>query len=304
MEMLYDPIALHRCVNDPLSKEKTSEYLNRSKSDCDHCVHLVYSAKLMQVLSKFEYEQFIETRLDSSGLKIVSIRFNLVFQLGIDGQLHSLNYAGYSLRPSQHIDQGFYSFCSYFILQSAATRNLKLIVLSGRLLIDDEGRVQCRTKTCDDDERCNETVREDYCYGMHSRFYASDIDSRLYLPCLHAATATLLPEPRHLRTGADIAFALLRECCWVNRPLSVEEMYNVALLSDFCSLSPTLGVLCQELEKSSMQFKFLHQTDDKEVTFLRLNKDISNYYLSKFPSNFHQCVSLWKEEIALGSFFW
>ena len=82
----------------------------------------------------------------------------------------------------------------------------------------------------------------------------------MQLAALHIATSTVLPDKLLGMTGEERAITLIRQC-WGNRPLSKEEclvLDNVRQLAH--GLSPTLSILCNDIEKSSCQLNFLYST--------------------------------------------
>jgi hypothetical protein len=105
-----------------------------------------------------------------------------------------------------------------------------------------------------------------YAYDVHPRLKtlrSPSIAARLYLACLYAATASMLPEPRQGMTGDEYAINLLREC-WVNRPLTTEEADNLGQLLRYCSRAPALKLLCRDLYNSSQMLSFAHSDEKSE----------------------------------------
>jgi hypothetical protein len=93
------------------------------------------------------------------------------------------------------------------------------------------------------------------------QFKASEIGTRLQLAALHAATSTLLPEPRIGMTGTAMAMTLVRQS-WVQHPLGPEELAKLANVAKFSTRVPALHLLCYALECSSLQLGFLHPRED------------------------------------------
>eukprot|EP00798_Chlamydomonas_sp_ICE-L_P016685 gene16685-22945_t len=108
-----------------------------------------------------------------------------------------------------------------------------------------------------------------HCYEVHPRFghlVASSILSRLQLAALYSATSSLLPEPRSLMTGAQMAMRLVR---WssTNRPLAAHEEIHLESVAKFgVHQAPGLQLLCLELERSSSSQKHLYETDEEQGT--------------------------------------
>ena len=81
----------------------------------------------------------------------------------------------------------------------------------------------------------------------------------MQLVALHVATSTVLPDELLGMTGEERAVTLLRES-WANCPLSDEEclvLDNIKKLAH--GLSPTVSLLCDDIDMSSKQLSFLHQ---------------------------------------------
>jgi len=54
-----------------------------------------------------------------------------------------------------------------------------------------------------------------------------------------------------------VAIELLRQS-WINRPMSDREYGHLKSILNFSQFSPTLPLLCVELEKSANELQFLH----------------------------------------------
>ncbi len=81
----------------------------------------------------------------------------------------------------------------------------------------------------------------------------------MQLVALHFATSTMLPDELLGMTGEERAVTLLCEC-WSNFPLSDKEclvLDNIKKLAH--GLSPTVSLLCDDIDRSSKQLSFLHQ---------------------------------------------
>jgi hypothetical protein len=54
-----------------------------------------------------------------------------------------------------------------------------------------------------------------------------------------------------------MAVELLRKS-WINRPMTEKEYGHLKSISNFSEFSPTLPLLCLELDKSARELQFLH----------------------------------------------
>jgi len=76
-------------------------------------------------------------------------------------------------------------------------------------------------------------------------------------------------------TGEEQAIDLVRQC-WLSRPLSVEEKYCLNNLQELSrGKSPTLSLLCHDIERSSNEYLFLHNPCSDAAA-------VPNYYSSDF----------------------
>jgi hypothetical protein len=99
-------------------------------------------------------------------------------------------------------------------------------------------------------------------YDVHSRFghlrAPTSKLARLQLAALHAATASLLPEPSSQATGAETAMQLLRES-WSTQPLSFEEQQQLMSIGKLAGyLAPGLRPLVHDVMASSMLLQHLY----------------------------------------------
>ena len=107
----------------------------------------------------------------------------------------------------------------------------------------------------------------------------------MQLVALHVATSTVLPDELLGMTGEERAVTLLREC-WSNCPLSDEEclfLDNIKKLAH--GLSPTVSLLCDDIDKSSKQFSFLHQNTGANDGCIVAQSYEGSAYLNNIKNN-------------------
>ena len=81
---------------------------------------------------------------------------------------------------------------------------------------------------------------------VHRRFLtleAPNIEARLQLAALFAATGSELPKARSQRTGGEVTLRLLRQC-WIDSPFSKEEHAQLRSVCRYSILdiSDSLGI--------------------------------------------------------------
>jgi hypothetical protein len=200
-------------------------------------------------------------------------RFQLHFHLHDTGLVQATDYRGYMLALNQQLPDALANLRQYLILEPIP-RDLQPSSCAGvaaepsapqlRLLLPD-GIVRRRehevfVEVADNVRSSVHHVLYDY-DDRFRQFKASGINARLQLAALHSATSTLLPEPRVGMTGTAMAMALVRQC-WVQHPLSREELAKLANVAQFSARAPALHLLCYALECSSLQLGFLHPREE------------------------------------------
>ncbi len=73
-----------------------------------------------------------------------------------------------------------------------------------------------------------------------------------------------------------MAIELLRQS-WINRPMSEREYGHLKSISNFSQFSPTLPLLCVELDKSANELRFLHSLNLSSPQ-INLNIDAASQY--------------------------
>jgi hypothetical protein len=256
----------HRQIEDVT---KLHELIKPGIAQVETLKLIVAPQKLIQVLSKFEDKKYIETYHCET--LIVSLpRFHREFRMSEDGLLHSTSDLGFHLCDQQQLDDTLIGFTQYLLL----TNNDEMKVLVPRGIVQRSSGGQVAMKLA-----ATFTCLEMYSYDVHPRFRCLEapcIASRLHLACLYAATHCFLPEARNPLTGWDIAADLVRKC-WLNRPLTDEENHNLQCLKSHCLDAPCLAMLCYELESSSINLSFLHETYTRE-TSVSLDGDAVTLY--------------------------
>lgn len=262
--------ALWKCMRIPdhLRPTHTLEQITNALEDTslkpDILVHLLMPSTLLTVLSKFEDKELIETYEtregnDAEGFKVSFPRYGLEFKLEPDGQLASLDFAGFILPPEQQLTDTLHGFETYLVLQRHDASDVKKIIVPQGLIDRDSESGDVTIDLSDDCDACLQICP----YDIHRRLkylMASSIAARLQLCCLFAACSTSRPDDRHGMTGSEVAIRIIRQC-WVNRPLKSERVNDEkAALANLQELArcPVLSMLCSELELSSLQLCFLY----------------------------------------------
>lgn len=136
-----------------------------------------------------------------------------------------------------------------------------------------------------DNNSCD-AIRRHHSYDVHPRFGLLQVAAgplavlaRLQLAALYVATGTELPELRSCCTGGEMSAELVRQC-WGNHPLTFEERKQLDSISNLSSLTPTLPVLCYELDFSARELKFLYSDSEPTQPFT-LDADAANEYMQR-----------------------
>ena len=107
----------------------------------------------------------------------------------------------------------------------------------------------------------------------------------MQLVALHVATSTALPDTLLGMTGEERAVTLLRES-WTNCPLSSDENLALDNIKELAhGRSPTVSLLCDNIELSSMQFNFLHPNTCVNRGYNMNNSYEASAYLNNVKSN-------------------
>lgn len=184
--------------------------------------------------------------------------------------LRSIEHRGFRLANCQQLSDTLAGFTRYLVLEPINPHSAEMLGQSQtRVLLPNAPVVELGaspaglppTPTTVDiqQESRADAALATHVFSAHARFgifTASHNAARLQLAALYAATGTLLPEPRTSMTGGEHAMELVRQC-WVNRPLSLTENAFLTNVGQFCSRTPALALLCDELHRSSLQVAFL-----------------------------------------------
>ena len=240
---------------------------------------------IRQIFSKFEEEKYIEYYKDRN-ITIFLTRFQLSFEI-VDGIFKSKEFAEFSLAAGQQLSDCLYNFSSYLLLARESERKLILPVGDLERSIT-EVKVVCPSST-------SYSKRSYYSYDEHQRFkyfQAADITSRLYLALIFCATSTLLPDIRHISTGAEVALDALRKC-WQNTPMAEEQEKLVRLIQKQAWHFPALILICEDLIDSSMQTGFLVSKDINQTgEYWQTASDAGIEYLNlNYPLNIRSSLT-------------
>lgn len=227
------------------------------------------SSQYLEILGNFESVELIQSYIQPSGTFVLKFpRYGLDFMVSEDGTLVSKSFSTFQLSSRQQLCDALHGFKQYLLLESGKRK--KMLVPAGVVCRDDFKIFINIPQGCADELKFHS-------YNVHPRFNTLEASSgshavlaRLQLAALYAATSSLLPDSRSLRTGGEIAMELVRQS-WKNKPCLEAENQQVESICNFSQGIPGLRILCFELRKSAHQLLFLHQPEksneyDKEYS--------------------------------------
>eukprot|EP01050_Picozoa_sp_SAG11_P004954 SAG11_NODE_331_length_10659_cov_4.512689_3_plen_733_part_00 len=222
-------------------------------------------------------------------------RFDLSFELRADGKMHSRNFRGFFFMSNcQQLPDALHNFEQYLVLND--DHGAIKVIIPG-------GTVTCRAGSIViAGQQASDAKRAQHAYDVHPRFRtleAPNIEARLQLAALYAATGSELPEARSQRAGGEVALALLRQC-WVDRPFTSAEHEQLRCVMKFDQLTPALALLGSELDLSARRLDFLRpETADNagENPHLPVDKRAAaEYRLRKQASQLNHAALLSHDE--------
>jgi hypothetical protein len=270
-------------------KRDSACWIETSKHpEIDRCL-VVHDSPFLNILERFELRSMMLTyRMTSSDTFLIHFhRFGLTFSYDsecLEFNCHEIS--GYRLRMKQHLPgMLLHGLHQYLILDSFDQSSTKVIIPFGDITTSKTTGIQINLLNIKDSKiRQTDNHPEEemnfFIYDVHKRFdtlNGTNLSSRIYLAGLLIANMFFVPDIEHGMTGEEKAIEILRQC-WVNGPLTSEEKHcldNVRRLSK-CR-SPTLFLLCIDIEKSSNKCNFLHGKSEVEIGFDRSSiSDLSN----------------------------
>jgi hypothetical protein len=243
--------------------------------------------KLMHVISKFEAIDYVHVfRSVSEDLMRVELpRYGILMELSAHG-ISMVDYRGYYLRASQTLTDTLYGLSSYLVLElrdeddAEGRAHTKIIVPDGQVVREnDQQGVLVKVASA-----CNAKLQH-HAYDVHTRFdhlQARNTAGRLHLAALYAATSTLVAEERTKMTGTEHATELVRQC-WKNSPMSRDEARHLHCVVRHAYTSPTLALVCSDLERSASEFAFLYPDEHvshEKMHFVHLGMTACRRYTS------------------------
>eukprot|EP00956_Cyclotella_meneghiniana_P007278 scaffold9913_cov36-Cyclotella_meneghiniana.AAC.17 len=219
---------------------------------------ILHQSPTLDILSKFEAKEFIHTLVEPSNnkMKFYFPRFQLTLEL-CQGVLKCQEITGYQLSNCVQTSDTLRGISRYLLLEKTTCSGHKMMVFpEGLVEIMSTGIVDIRVATDCDAELLW------YQYEFHPRFQFLETkqsrSSRLQLAALHLATSSILPDKLLGITGEERAITLIRQC-WGNRPLNKQEVLALNNIKQLArGVSPTISLLCQDIEKCSQQVSFLY----------------------------------------------
>lgn len=250
---------------------------------------VIHESPYLHILKRFEDPDFIHTHIKGcNDMYTLSLyRFGLSFRLAEKNTIfESCEISGYKLSTHQHFAGTFRGLENYLVLEKineSQGPDVKLIVAQGKVEVSGRKSV----KICDPGDDVN-AKRGFFIYEVHKTFknlVANSIGARLHLACLHVACSLNIMDSMLGMSGEERALELLRQS-WVNRPLLKDEKERLQNLKDLSQGSyPAVYILCEDLEKSSIQGMFLHEpntevsssSSDSRLRKLQWSKNITAY---------------------------
>ncbi|CAM9355098.1 unnamed protein product [Chrysoparadoxa australica] len=278
-----------------------------------------YLDQFVAVLSKLEEPALVHCFfIFCKDSKKVMLRLELPRYEGIEFELQggSLvcpnHFFGHKLKSCQQMEGELPGFKRYLILQGLqGAEELLLIPSSSQEEAKRHAPATVTHATFEPvdlniSQRCD-AVLSVLAFGLHARWgdvRAPDIESRLQLASLYAATSSLLPHARLGMRGQAYAAELVRQSR-VFRPLTSAEMCHLRALAGLARL-PALALLCQQLVKDSAALCLLHGLE-KPVSVTEALPEVTadaatSYKLScqSVPQNPHERLTEEEELQTLG----
>lgn len=244
-----------RCIRISKSKIVSCEVeLDENELECIVGVRNIGRSNIFDILERLEPDtESVCTVMKAESLSFELPRYALTFLL-VDDNVACPTFKGWKLSPQQQLQS---------TLDPIFTQYILLTKDGDQILVVPVGKVTLTEKKVSI-EVSNSSNLDFYVYDINSQFGTIDartgsaaVASRLMLAGLYAASNTYCPELKSQCSGYEKAIDLLR-ACWVNRPLSAEEMGHLQCLYNLGHNCPSLSLLCYELYSSSKQVYFLY----------------------------------------------
>ena len=280
---------------------------------------VIHDSPILSILERMETKAMIHTFFLPNDTYIESVllfelsRFSLTFSLKQgSGVLKCLEIAGFQLAPAQHLEGMLPGLRNYLVLEHSSDEAVKKVIVPfGDIRRGDDGSIRIILAT-KDLSPTRDNVDEEmqlFQYDVHPRFKtleAQNTTGRLFLAALFAATMSIVPDRASGMTGEEQACILVRQC-QVSRPFSQIEMKvlnNLKILSR--GKSATLSLLCHDLQRSAIEFGFLHHSSYppakvSDIVRSEFSNDASAYLAMRDPISSRVLLSPGESRRIIGS---
>ena len=225
--------------------------------------------ELLRVLSKFEPSKFIHVYRSKSPtgrketLKLEFPRYSHEFEV-IGGQVIATSFSDRRLAQQQQLTDTLPGFTQYLVFEpTGSNSNVPIDVI-----VPVAVKIRIESTNTGDAVRIHgsdacDAHREHRTYQIHARFRelrCHEIAARLQLAAMYAASDSFYPDRRVGMTGAQYAMDLIRRS-YVDRPLTGDEAMQLSNVKrhEHCWRTPALYLLCNNLQQSAEQLRFLHE---------------------------------------------
>lgn len=257
------------------------------------------SSAVKRILCSFELEKYIHVyKTPSDEIKLHLPRFDLEFcSDGTVANTRCLTFSGHLCGAQNLSTSGWLATLQQYLMLTdncPIRESIRVLIPIGKIKYGPNGTNGVQIKNA----HASDHVMSYYVYDVHQRFHhlhATNVEARLYLAALHAASSSLLSLTFSNNTEFEVAISLLRRS-WVNRPLTAKEMANLKQVVEFAIGCPTLKLLCCELYYSSREFAFLHNKPDLECDGFDAAGASTEYHLRKNHRNFNFELSTEEQE--------
>ncbi len=231
--------------------------------------------QVLSILSKFEdvkYIHIFSSDKDPNSLSLIELpRYELAFEYR-NMRFVCCEFKGLVLSTAQTLKDLVPNFRRYLVLENTRTGAIEKIIIPNGEVISLGEYDDCGSCDIQVDNRYSAKLSW-FQYDLHQRLgylECRDIESRLQLAALYAATHSYLPETSSQKTGLEECVRLVRES-WTTKPLTPGERVKMSNVFEICRGTTNLSdvsesvqlVLCN-LQRTSIDLSFLHKSQSRK----------------------------------------